>query len=60
ESQEKPSYSRSEHEQREYFHWSKYSNEQIEEFIKEAIEKQDEELAKMWRYIFDELRAVSS
>ncbi|KAA6312663.1 MAG: hypothetical protein EZS28_055887, partial [Streblomastix strix] len=41
ESEEKPS----------YFHWSKYSNEQIEEFIKEAIEKQDEELAKMWRYI---------
>ncbi|KAA6387993.1 MAG: hypothetical protein EZS28_016481 [Streblomastix strix] len=41
ESQEKPS----------YFHWSKYSNEQKEEFIKEAIEKQDEELAKMWRQI---------
>ncbi|KAA6360992.1 MAG: hypothetical protein EZS28_043480 [Streblomastix strix] len=45
ESQEKPN------NQARYFHWSKYSNEQIEEFIKEAIEKQDEDLAKMWRYI---------
>ncbi|KAA6338035.1 MAG: hypothetical protein EZS28_052733, partial [Streblomastix strix] len=46
ESEEKPNIN-----QVSYFHWSKYSNEQIEDFIKEAIEKQDEELAKMLRYI---------